>query len=386
MFPSRYTNLTAARARFGDRVDRLGPYLTKVDEVADRVVAAIDALPPGAGWRMFEEATRRGVVSVPEAPSSFVELFREAERVPLWVDWPTLDRGGQVLLRAGALGGIVLGLKSIVSGYTTPAGNKPLVFSGRLRHETTRRLHETSRFVEATISRGGLRPRADGYRITLKVRVMHAQVRRMILRGGGWNAEAWGAPINQHDQMGTLLLFSDIVLRGLEQLGLRVSRDDAEAYMQLWRYSGYLIGVDPELIPTSRAEAEGYVDLIAATQAPPDDDSRALTRALLEAGRLAAKTPREKKQAERLYQFSVGMCRELLGSEMADQLDVPRASWTFMMPFLRRLIAGADRIRETVPFAEVRALGSGTSYWKRVVDLGLAEAAIDFALPESLRG
>jgi hypothetical protein len=45
MFPSRYTNLEAARARFGDRVDRLGPYLEKVDPLGDAVVHAFAEMP-----------------------------------------------------------------------------------------------------------------------------------------------------------------------------------------------------------------------------------------------------------------------------------------------------------------------------------------------------
>jgi hypothetical protein len=385
MFPSRFTNLPAARLRFGDKVDRLGRYLSEVDEMADRVVLSMESLPPGVGWGLFEAATKSGIGQVSDAPASFRDFFAQAEHVPLWVDWRTLERGGEVLLRAGALGGIVLGLKSIIFGYTTPAGNKPLMFSGRLTLEVTRRLHETSRFVEATITRGGMRPHADGYRITLKVRLIHAQVRRMILRSSAWNGSAWGAPINQHDMVGTLLLFSTIVLTGLEQVGLHVSAEDAEAYMQLWRYSGYLMGVNPELIPASRAEAERLVDLIAATQGKPDDDSRELTRALLEAPLLAAKTPIERRNAKRLYQFSVGMCRELLGPEVADQLAVPKATWTLALPFLRRLVSGAERIRESVPYAEAQALRAGIRYWKRVVTLGLAEAAMEFGLPTSIR-
>jgi ER-bound oxygenase mpaB/B'/Rubber oxygenase, catalytic domain len=385
MFPSRFTNLAAARLRFGDRVDRLGRYFGQVDDLADRVVLAIESLPPGEGWRMFEEATRRGVGQVLDAPPSFRDFFGEAEHVPMWVDWPTLDRGGEVLVRAGALGGIVLGLKSIVLGYTSPAGNKPLMFSGRLTSEVTRRLHETARFVEATIRHGGLRAGADGYRIALKVRLIHAQVRRMILRSDAWNARAWGAPINQHDMVGTLLLFSTIVLTGLEQLGLRVSRSDAEAYIQLWRYSGYLMGVDPELIPTSRAEAESLVDLIAATQGAPDDDSRALTRALLEAPLLVAKTRRDRRNAERMVRFSVGMCRELLGAEVADQLAVPKSSWTLALPLLRRLVSGVDKIRESVPYAETHAVRAGLRYWERVVALGLNEATMEFGLPSVIR-
>src|SRR5579872_6744871 len=118
MVPSRFVNAAEARARFGSRVDRLAEFLTQVDPIADAVVADIEAAH--GGWRSFEHAARHGISSTPHAPDSFHALFESIERVPLWVDWATIDRGGELLLRAGPLGGLVLGLKSLVLGYTSP--------------------------------------------------------------------------------------------------------------------------------------------------------------------------------------------------------------------------------------------------------------------------
>lgn len=382
MFPTRYSNLTDARARFGDRVDRLGRFFDRVDPLADEVVAAVEATP--GGWKLFDQASRMGVERVPSAPASFHAFFEQVERAPMWVDWETVDRGGEVLLRAGPLGGIVLALKSLVLGYSSPAGNKPLVFSGRLQEQAARRLNETARFVQATITPGSMRPRAEGWRITLKVRLVHAHVRRMILRSGRWNAPAWGAPVNQHDQAGTSLLFSAIVLEGLRQLGMRIARRDAEAYMHLWRWSGWLMGIDPELLPATETEGVRLGHVIAATMGEPDDDSRALTRALLEAPLQAAKTRGDLANAKRLVRFSAAMCRELLGEEMADKLAVPRTSWRYMVPFARRLVSSVELVRERVPFADVPAVWAGRRYWDRVVEVGLAGAMAEFALPQSL--
>ncbi len=384
MLPSRFTGLAGARARFGDRVDRLGRFLTRVDPLGDDVVASIQAMPPGAGWRLFERAARDGVENVADAPPTFRALFAQVERVPLWVDWPTLARGGEVLLRAGPLGGLVLGLKSLVLGYTSPAGNKPLVFSGRLEEHAARRLNETARFVQATIAPGGMLPRAAGWQITLKVRLIHAHVRSMILRSGRWDSEAWGAPINQHDQAGTSLLFSLAVLQGLRQLGLRIEPADAEAYMQLWRWSGSVMGIEPELLPATEAEGLRLAELIAATQGLPDDDSRRLTRALLESPIQRARTERARANARRTARFSAAMCRALVGDETADRLAVPSTSWRYMVPLLKRLVASVDLVRARMPFAEAPALWAGTRYWDRVVEAGLAGAAAEFVLPQRL--
>jgi hypothetical protein len=382
MLPTRFSHLPEARARFGDRVDRLGAFLGRVDPLADEVVAAIGGTP--GGWRLFEEAARQGVERVAGAPRSFHALFEQAEHVPVWVDWATVDRGGEVLLRAGPLGGIVLALKSLVLGYTSPAGNKPLVFSGRLQEQAPRRLNETARFVQATIAPRSMHPRGDGWQITLKVRLIHAQVRRMILESGRWDAAAWGAPINQHDQAATLLLFSTIVLEGLRQLGMRIPTAEAEAYIHLWRWSGWVMGVDPELLPATEAEGIRLREVIGATMGEPDDDSRTLTHALLDAPLRRGTTPGENANAARAVRFNAGLCRALLGEDMADKLAVPSTPWRYTIPFVRRLVSSVEMVRRRVPYGDARAVRAGTRYWERVVEIGLQGALAEFGLPQGL--
>src|SRR5262249_51979302 len=177
---------------------------------------------------MLEAALDRGIGAVPDAPEALRALFAELDRVPAWVDWPTLDAGGELLMRAGPFGGMVLGAGSLVLGYASPGGNKPLVFSGRLTEQAPRRLDETSRFVQAVCRPGGMQRSGDGFKITVKVRLMHAEVRRMILRSGRWDDARWGAPLNQHDMAATTLLFSLVVLEGLRSLGLVIGREEAE--------------------------------------------------------------------------------------------------------------------------------------------------------------
>jgi hypothetical protein len=384
MLPSRFLNASAARGRFGEGVDRLGEHLLRVDPVGDAVVEAIEAMPAGAGWALFRRAAQAGIASTPDAPEAMRALFAQVERVPVWVDWETLDRGGAVLMRAGPLGGMVLGLKSLVLGYSSPGGNKPLILSGRLEEQAGRRLSETARFVQATIAPGGMRPHAAGWQLTLNVRLIHAQVRRMILRSGRWNDAAWGAPINQHDELGTSLLFSVILLEGLRQLGVRITAADSDAYVQLWRWSGWLMGIDLELLPATETEGRRLGEMIAATQGEPDDDSRRLTRAPLGSPLRDAKTPHEQTNARRMTKFSAAMCRSLLGDTMADQLGVTQTSWRYMVPLARRLVSSMELVREKVPFGDVPALWAGTRYWDRVVDLGLAGALTELALPHRL--
>ncbi len=383
-FPSRYGNLAAARARFGDRVDRLGAYFHRVDDAADAVVEALEALPKRDSWALVEAGVRGGSRAIPSAPKALRDLLDDAATVPAWLDWETCDRGGALLMRAGPLGGAVLGARSLVLGYASPAGNKPLVFSGRLKEQVGRRVNETARFVQAVCRRGGMRPLADGWQITVKVRLIHAQVRRMILKSGRWNAAAWGAPVNQHDMAGTTLLFSVSIVDGLRKLGMAVSAEEAERYVHLWRWVGRVIGVDPDILPASEADAMRLGELMAMTLGEPDDDSRALTRALFDAPFEGKKTRRELREAAANVLLGRLVCRELIGDELADKLGVPRTPLRYAMPMMRRFVGAVEKFTKTVPYAERGAELVGTRYWDRVVEIGLQGATAEFALPRSL--
>jgi len=383
-YPARYVNQAAARLRFGDRVDRLGRFLTAVDPAADAVVESIESLPRGEGWRLFELGLRGGSPAIPDAPRAMRDLLDQVCAVPAWVDWSTCDRGGEMFMRAGVLGGAVLGAHSIVLGYASPGGNKPLVLSGRLKEQALRRLNETARFVQAVSRPGGMRPFAEGWQITVKVRLIHAQVRRMILKSGRWDADQWGAPINQHDMAGTTLLFSMAILDGLRKLGVRLSADDAEPYVHLWRWVGHVIGVDGELLPTSEHDAMRLAELVAATMGKPDQDSRDLTKALFDAAWDGAVTTKQRRAAARHALFGTTLCRHLIGDDLADALLVPRNRARFAMPMVRRVVSGVERVTRAVPFAERSAIASGMRYWDRVVEIGLKGATYEFGLPEDL--
>jgi len=379
--PSRFLVTPEAGRRFGDRLDRLAPYLTRVDPLADAVVEAFAALPPGEGFRRLERALTDGIGAVDGAPPALRALFERVDRIPFWVDWAAVERGGRAFLRAGPLGGIVLGLESLVLGYASPGGNKPLVFSGRLQEQAPRRLGETSRFVHAVSQAGGLRRSGDGLAITVKVRVMHAQVRRLLWQSGNWSVEPWGEPVNQHDMIGTILLFSVAMLDGFDKLGYRLAPREAEDLMHLWRYVGYLIGVEEELLPASRAEALETAAMIHATQGAPDDDARALVSALLESPLRGARTEEQRRAVRRRMPVIYGLCRALIGGELADRLAVPSSPWGRAIPALRPL-ASAAALANRLPVWRDLALDRGDRYWRTTVAEGLGRTPTNFAPPE----
>ena len=384
MLPSRYTNQEEARRRFGDRVDRLGPFLTKADPLADEVIRVFQEMGYKQGQAMLDRALRDGIQSVPEAPEALRRFFTALDTIPLWVNWDWMNKGGAAFLRTGFFGGLVLACESLVLGYCTPGGNKPLTFTGRLREQAPRRLNETSQFVLEVSRSNGMHRFAPGFAITVKVRLMHAQVRHMLWKSNRWDSAAWGAPINQHDMLGTLLLFSSVALGGARKFGFRFTQEESEGLMHLWRYAGYLLGVDHELIPVTEQEANAVGELLKTTANPPDDDSRALSHALLEASQAEAKSAQEMGRAKKITGFAYGVSYGLLGEEYATALEFPKTRWRYAVPMVKPFIERAEQLRQALPSTNHFATEQGTKYWEMVVEKGLNGIPAAFDLPQQL--
>lgn len=378
--PSRFVDAPAIRARFGERLGRLASFLTRSDPLADAATLELATLPRAERDRRLTAIGKEGP-SAAKTPA--LTAFAEAvHATPVWFDRTRAELGGAAFLRTGLPGGLVLAFRSLILGYCSPTGNKPLVFSGRLERDVPRRLVETSRFVHDVCMTDGLRAGQPGFVATLKVRMMHAQVRQLLLASGRWQPE-WGTPINQYDMAGTIQLFSSVVLGGLDRLGIATTSEEREAFMHLWRYVGWLMGVEEELLATSEREANDLWTMISRTQEPPDADSRALARALLESR--PAADAESGRRPRMMRAFAYALSRYLVGDEAADLLGYPRSAWGVAPPVVSLVIGRADVLRRALPFGDRLTLELGLRYWEGVVRLE-AGSAVDFALPQALRG
>lgn len=357
---------------------------------ARRMIAWLEVCDPTAdalmeatrGWsrrRLFDEVDRAldGDAIAPELEP----LIDEVQMIPAWVDFDRIDRGASFFMSTHAIGGTVLGARSLILGYAAPAGNKPLVMSGRLERGVNRRLAETSRFVYDVSRPGELRPGGQGVRAAVRVRLIHAKVRQMIRDGGGWNPE-WGAPINQHDMLATVLLFSLKLVEGLEMVGLEPTAAEAEDYQAMWRYIGYLLGVAPELLPATRAEAERYDRFISATQGPPDADARELTRVFLNAPAQAPTDEDSSSTGRPNVAVGYALARELLGDELAEQLAIPKTPLRMALPVARTLVKRLNVLRK-LPSGRQMAAQRGERYWAWILE-NQPSGAVELTLPMEL--
>ena len=367
-----------ARRRFGAEADRLFAALERVDPVADELVAWLDHRPFDlmAAW-----AEHGSDVELPGPVRALVESIAEP---PAWIDWVRVDRARRLFERAGIFGGMVLSLRSLMGGYIAPAGNKPLAFSGRLREQAPRRVAETARFVTAVAAPGGLRAGAPGWQISVHVRLMHAQVRRLLGQSGRWDRAQWAEPINQHDMLATVLLFSEVYVEGLRLLGFAVSDQEAEDWVHLWCVVGWLMGTEVELLPRDYAQAQRQRELIQATQGEPDADSRALAAALL--GSPPGHAGEWARRVDHLrLGFARGLTRRLMGDDAADRLAIARApNWERGLAAVPVIVGALERVRLVVPGVEGELRGLGRRYWDWAVEASLRGQPAEFARPSRL--
>lgn len=244
-------------------------------------------------------------------------------RIPSWVNWKLLAHGQTVFLRYASSAALGLLYVSLVGGFAAPKIVKVLDSTSYLtknEDNTFRRLNETLEMViDCMDNEDCLQPGQIGWTSVLKVRLLHSSVRRKLL-SKEWDSTSYGLPINQEDLMATLLSFSVNVLYSMRVLGAQLSDYDELAYLHLWRYVGYLIGVKEQYNPcTDSIRASSALESIVLHLLHPSDQSCVVARHILRSmagrGRLKWSYWRHSEAA-----------RMLLGAPLADGLGL-ETSW-----------------------------------------------------------
>lgn len=214
----------------------------------------------------FHQALTHGIDSAGATPPALRDFFAAVDTVPEWVDFDLVNEGACAYRRFGKSAADVLLQLSLLGGYRFGGPTDLLVATGGLTGDTTkRRLGETQKWGVAVSEHDAMRRNGEGFQLTVHVRLMHALVNHRFEGSERWDTPTWGLPINQSDQAATLGLFSGALLIGVRSLGVRVTAEDSRAVMHLWKYVGWLIGVNDDwLFDSERAQhAFNYHILLA---------------------------------------------------------------------------------------------------------------------------
>ncbi len=259
-----------------DRWRMLGEQLMVGDEPMDRLVEWMASAGMEQTRQLFDRALTYGIASVPDAPEPLREFFTAVEAVPDWVDWNLIRLGQRAMRRGGADGMYVARDVSLLGGYQFSGFNKTLIRTGALEKGSNRRFAETMQWAMDVISVDGMAALGIGYRSTIRVRLIHAFVRRHVGAMPDWRADEWGVPVNQTDMAATLVGALIAPPTAGLGMGLVLSPKEYEGIAHLTRYVGWLIGVRDEWLPRDFRDGIGVLYHTVAALSQPDESTKQL--------------------------------------------------------------------------------------------------------------
>lgn len=344
--PTALPNGDLAIARYGAHGEAWLGGMWQADPLADAVVA--DSAGKG-GVATVRKALAGDEAAVSGASEPVRALLDQLTTDPDWLEPDRLDRAADVLVRYSAQWGLVLGAASLLRGADNRIAAKPLLLTGRYGNEPAVRSIEVGEWLAQVVRRGGMAHDGEGFARTVRVRLIHAHVRRFIRAHAEWDEPAWGVPIPQPYLAFTLAEFGHISLAAMAQLGVRLRPHELDDVYHLWRYVGHVIGVVPALNPTCEGDHVRIEELYRLTSPGPDEHSRDFVRALTEgylAPQLATMLPGSPAwRARTAERIMYGASRVFLGDDAADALAIPDGPAKHVVRAARPGLALLDQAR-----------------------------------------
>ncbi|MYA08312.1 MAG: DUF2236 domain-containing protein [Holophagales bacterium] len=319
--PSAYAeSYRRARPFDPEGVDRYIRHTGIGDPDLDPVLEELSDLPPSELHRFVRAGIEAEDETLRAAPQALREFFENLEE-PEWLDWDALEPGLRAFFRNAdlMLAAFVTGV--LVEGFSTLIA-KSFNITGRVKH-TTRRLKQNNRQLLDIFFPNGLYRDGEGWKLSARVRFVHARIRNLLANSADWDREAWGTPVSAAHLGYAISVFSKRLLDYSTLLGARFSKEEHQGVLDVWRYAGYVMGIPESILYSSAAEAERMHRLARLCEPPPTPDSRELANALIQSippvGQIT--DPVEQRKIVRLaYRLS----RALIGNELADAFAYPR--------------------------------------------------------------
>ena len=324
--PSAYLD-GYARARIVDReaADNYIRHTIVGDPELDPVMAELAELPPAdmhqyirAGVEQDDEAT------LCRAPQILRDFFDNMQ-VPDWVNFEDFKPGQRAffnnmnnMLIAYAIGSAVEGFSTLVSKSFSITGRVTGLGLG-----AERRLRQNNRHMVEIYFPTGLLRDGEGWKISMRIRFIHARMRKLLTDSDVWDHAAWGTPLSAAHLGGiALYTFSIRQFQHAISMGSAIIQEERDSIVKIWRYGGHILGVPEAILFTSEAEAKRNYEIAHLCEPPPDDDAVGVANAVFKAipAMAGVKTEAERKS---LQMYAYRLSRALIGNELADQYGYP---------------------------------------------------------------
>ena len=356
--------------------------LTRVgDPPVDAVMSDLAPLGHKEAARLLGGAIEQNEKVLRDAPARLQDLIHEVTTVPVWYDRQGAQYGCRAFFRNSddILAAYLAG--AIVEGFSTMI-SKSFAITGRVIDNGVRRLKQNVRHLLNIFMPRGVEPSADGWKLSLRNRMVHARVRSLFRNSEAWNHDAWGVPLCGAHLALASAAFSARMIEYAGMLGASFDDDDRAGIMHVWRYSAYVMGVSESVLFRNQADGLRLFRIGRACEPHPDSDGVAMAHGIISGAPMVVGVcePRKrKKMADYIFRVS----RELLGDATAEALRFPPRRTLPVLPWIRTKARLKRSIDTVFPaWAKARAAASLLSLLD-TADLG--DRTFSYGLPDHLR-
>ena len=295
------------------------------DPVVDAVVADLALLPREQAAAYIEAGMEQDVDATRGAPQSLRDFFFDSPPAdPPWLDHDGFRPG----IRAfhANVGSIFAAFVTavLIDGFSTLI-SRSFVRTGRVFDNGVRRLRQNNRHMVEIFFPGGLRREGDGWKLSVRIRFVHARVRHLLMQSDDWDTDAWGMPVSAAHLGLAIACFSARALKHSVSLGASYTAEQRESFCAVWRYAGHLMGIPESILFSGERDALHLYRIGSMCEPPPTEDSVLMANALINSAPAVAGIKVTKDRSflvhERIYPIS----RALIGDRLADQLNFPKS-------------------------------------------------------------
>ncbi len=314
------------KARLYDQelADNYIKHTTMGDPMLDPVMEELASLPRSDLHRFVGAGIEQRYEILRAAPQVLRDVFDKLDsETPSWLDYEAFRPGIRAFHANVDLMLVAFVTGVLVEGFSTLIA-KSFRITGRVA-STKRRLQQNNRHMMDIFFPGGLQRDGDGWKLSTRIRFIHAQIRSLLAKSDDWNHETWGMPVSAAHLGFAISVFSKRLLEYSMLVGASFNQEEKKSVLDVWRYTGYLMGIPETILYTNGADAEKIYRLSYMCEPPPDADSIAVANLLIQAIPSVAdiKDPVQQKE---LTILAYRLSRALIGNKIADQFQFPKTS------------------------------------------------------------
>ena len=295
------------------------------DPMLDPVMAEIADLSPPKLHRFLHAGIEDQKDQLRHAPRVLRDFFAEIEQVPDWFDYSACNAGirafyanANFVLVAFVAGVLIEGFSSLIAASFN-------ITSRTVTGPGDRRLRQNNRQLMEIFVPGGLERYGDGWKLSVRVRFVHARIRSLLAKADPWDAEAWGTPLSAAHLGYAICVFSIRLVEQAVSVGAKFSEDEVASFLALWRYTGHLMGIPDSVLYVDEAHARKIIRTTLLCEPPPDHHSIEMAQAFVHNVPKVAGID-DPKEAKAVRGLVFRLSRALIGNDLADALQFPKSN------------------------------------------------------------